>query len=467
MALECVFGATNKKHNSTFTGLHDIATSIVLKENCSVTNPSVFVALTAAEIFNVHGETLNHAYIPQFKRFYFVDNWTWERGRWRADLSVDVLATWKDEIGVSTQYILRAANDYDGNIFDKMYPTKNVISESTKYSTVPWTLADGYYIIGIVSGATSFGAVTYYGFTAGDFTTFCNYMFGTDYINVEQITQDISIETWKSLYNPFQYVVSCTFIPLDISNKLSTRAVKVGHWNLPGITAGKLISITPASVSVWLEWAGAHPKEARGSYVYCGPYTEVDLDIQPFGHVSLPSDIIRKRGGIQCDIDVDVLTGQGTCFVGGYGAPIMTMKAQVGVPIRLAQMATDYLGTATTAVSGVAGVVSNVLSGDIAGAIGAGASAIDSTVRAQVPRLSTTGGGGGFSALVTDPRAIYRYYDLVNEDNAHLGRPLCARRRIDTLGDYILCEGAAVNTTGTFEENRMISNLMNTGFYFE
>lgn len=466
MALECVFGATNKKHNSTYTGLHEVATSIVLKENCSVTNPSVLVDLTAAEIFNIHGETLNHAYIPQFKRFYFVDNWTWERGRWRADMSVDVLATWKDEIGASSQYILRASNDSDGTILDTMYPTKNVISE--RQDSAPSPFGNGSYVIGVIGNTAWNGAVSYYAFSSSEFASLSSYLFGDSGVyDFNEITQDISRETWKSLYNPFQYIASCMYIPMDISaNMIGVANVHAGYWTLP-IRPQVLSTGLPVQESFSIPWAGTHPDEARGNYVYCNPYTQVDFSFPMFGFTQLPSDIVYKQGGVSGTISVDLVTGEGTLYLGTSNFPYCVLKAQVGIPIKIAQMTTDVMGTAITAASGVAGTVGAALSGDIAGAISTGISAIDSTVRAQVPRLSTMGGAGGFSSLIYPPRAVYRYYKLVDEDNTHLGRPLCAKRRIDTLGDYMLCEGAAVDTTGTFEENKMISNLMNTGFYFE
>ena len=111
--------------------------------------------------------------------------------------------------------------------------------------------------------------------------------------------------------------------------------------------------------------------------------------------------------------------------------------------------------------------VSSVLNGDVGGAISNAVSGIDSTIRAQVPRLSTMGANGGFASLVQAPVTIYTYYDLVDDDNDRLGRPLCRHRTISDIAGYILCENASVETGGTFEENQEISRLMNGGFYYE
>ena len=459
MAILVKFGNVAKKNNSTYIGVLTASLSCILKESCSILSPSLFVEIGNPSAYN-------YCYIPDFNRFYYVNNWTYERGRWLAECSVDVMATYKNQIGASSQYILRASNDNDGKIMDTMYPTKNVIAESSDYIPNPWSLS-GVYVVGIISKSANTGAVTYYAFSASGMSSLCSYLFGTSLYDTTQITQDISLETWKSLYNPFQYIASCMFIPMNISANLAGNApVKVGYWDLP-ITASEVATTLPISADFLIPWSGAHPDAARGDYVYCNPYTQIDFTFQPFGFVQLPPDIVYARGGIECHIDVDIISGEGTLYIGGNQDPYIVLKAQIGVPVKLAQMSTDVFNTAMTAVSGVAGTVGQALKGDIAGAIASGASAIQSTVNAQVPRLSTTGGQGGRSAYVRNPRAVFRYYKLVDEDNMRLGRPLCQHRQVSSLGGYMLCENAAVDIPGTMEESQRVQAVMNAGFYYE
>lgn len=458
MAIVVQFGKVAKKNNSTYTGTFTKSLSCILKESCSILSPSLFVEITNPSAYN-------YCYIADFSRFYYINNWTYERGRWLAECSVDVMATYKNQIGASSQYILRASNDSDGSIMDTMYPTKNVISERQGTGASPWST--GSYVIGIISSRSYNGAVTYYAFDSAQFSSLLSYLFGGSIYDFNEITQDISRETWKSLYNPFQYIASCMYIPVDISANFSNEVnVRVGYWTLP-VTAYVLAIRVPIESGFTIPWAGTHPDAARGDYVYCNPYTQVDFSFPMLGFVQLPSDIVYKQGGITGNLSVDLVTGEGTLYLGDTTFPYMVLKSQVGIPIKLAQMSTDVLGVATTAMSGVAGTVSKALSGDIAGAIASGASAIDSTVRSQVPRLSTTGGSGGFSTLIYPPRAVFRYYKLVDEDNTRLGRPLCQHRQVSALGGYMLCENAAVDIPGTMEESQRVQAIMNAGFYYE
>lgn len=473
MAFTVQFGTVYKKHNSTFrgaSGSHWLSLPCVLKEESSVTNPSLFVDVSGTEIFSTTG-TLNHAYISLYDRYYFVDNWTYERGKWRADLSVDVLATWRSSIGNSSQYVLRSASTSDGHIFDSMYPTKNVITTSYSNDSNPWSNS-GTYVVGTISGnGMGVGCVGYYAMTTSQFRDLCNYLFGnvgtSQYLDIAEITQDMTMDTFKALYNPFQYICSAMYLPFSLAGQYpSQQNVDVGYWTIP-VQGGRFTTITPYTTTRTLAWSGTHPNASRGDYVYCAPYTRVDVDFQPFGHFQLPSDIVYARGGIDLSIYVDTITGKGTCYVGGVVEPIMTLEAQVGVPIKLSQMATDYLGLATNALQASANMTGSILKGDIAGAISNAVSGIDSAIRNQVPTMSTMGSNGGFSSLMHAPTAVFTYYSLVDDDNVRLGRPLCQIRTINTLSGYILCENASVETGGTFEENQEISKLMNGGFYYE
>ena len=475
MAFNILFGTVYKRHNSTFrgaSGSHWLTLAVTLKEETSVLKPSFFVDVAGTQIFgNGGGATLNHCYVPLYDRYYFIDNWTYERGHWRADCSIDVLASWRDSIGNSSQYILRSASASDGTVFDSMYPTKNVITTNYSNDSNPWG-GSATYVIGAISGnGMGVGCVGYYAMSSQQFRDLCNYLFGyvgtTNYFDVNQITKDMTMDTFKALYNPFQYICSAMYLPFSLAGQYpSQQNLDVGYWSIP-VQGGRFTTISPYVTSKTLPWAGSHPNDNRGTYVYCSPYTRVDVDFQPFGHFQLPSDIVYERGGVQLDIYVDTITGKGTCYVGGVVEPIMTIEAQVGVPIKLSQMATDYLGVATTVTQGVASTVGSMINGDVAGAISNAVSGVDSAIRSQVPTMSTMGSNGGFSSLTHAPTAVFTYYSLVDEDNDRLGRPLCKQRTINTLSGYILCENASVETGGTYEENQKISSLMNTGFYYE
>ena len=54
----------------------------------------------------------NYAHISDLgNRYYFITDWTVKEGHlWTAHLEVDVLASWKNVIGESTEYVTRSAH---------------------------------------------------------------------------------------------------------------------------------------------------------------------------------------------------------------------------------------------------------------------------------------------------------------------------------------------------------------------
>lgn len=464
MAFNVQFGTVGKSYNSTLTGYHPVVLACELKEECSALTPSLFVSIDENSLFG--SGTLNHCYIAEFDRYYFVDNWTYERGMWRADCSVDVMASFRYQIENSNQYVLRCSQAFDGSIYDTLYPVKNVIHETNIGIYNPYTI--GYYIVGIISDQGGIGSVNYYVMNAAGYNAFCGVLFGGNYIDMTDILQDMSIETWKSLYNPFQYIVSCMYFPVPVPFNGGSEYIHVGYWDLQ--LWGNTLSLTQDIFSSSVSLASPiHPNAGRGDFVYCSPYTELELTWLPFcGSLSLPPDVFYSRGIIDIDMVVDFITGSGTLYIGGNGDPVAVLSGQVGVPIQISQMHTDYLNMATTAISSVADSVSAGMKGDIAGAISNAATGIDSSIRSAVPKLQTTGANGSFSNVNSWPTLTIRFRELVDEDNAHLGRPLCQTVNIGSLGaGYIKCEGAKVSTPGTFEENNKVIQIMNEGFYYE
>lgn len=80
-----------------------------LREKTSVLNPSF-------NIYVPYVPTYNYAYIPDFKRYYFITNITFERNNlYRFDLSVDVLMSYKEQIRQLEGVIGR--NEFEYNLY--------------------------------------------------------------------------------------------------------------------------------------------------------------------------------------------------------------------------------------------------------------------------------------------------------------------------------------------------------------
>ena len=83
----------------------------------------------------------NYVYIPDFNRYYFINDITSVRQNlWRLSLHVDVLMSYKNEINNTNAFISRNEFKYDLDIYDRELPTKQDIS--VEFETIENDLID-------------------------------------------------------------------------------------------------------------------------------------------------------------------------------------------------------------------------------------------------------------------------------------------------------------------------------------
>lgn len=439
----------------------------VIKDSSGVVSPTIGLELP----MDTSPSNYNYAYIPLYRRYYFIAEWTWERGLWYASLTVDVMASYKQQIGASTQYVLRSAADFDGSVVDTIYPTTAGISYDATESDPFWvaSLQQGRYIIGIInSDSSSIGAVSYYVFTQSEFNALNRALLGEiNWINPPP-TEEISEELLKALFNPYQYIVSAMWVPFVPNTSGTVSNLQFGWWDLSVSCAklGAYLYTTDCTLSV-----PKHPQAgSRGSYLNLSPYSRYTLFIRPFGRIPLDTTQLIDSDEIFCQIWVDCFTGKGTLIVFAdvnMDTSMIYQTAMCACPIQLAQISRDYLAMASTAVQSAANVVSSAMQLDIAGSIGAGAAGIESSIRASLPQLQTTGSNGSISDLRGVARLQGEFFPLVGEMRATRGRPLCKSRTISSLPGYNLVANASVKTPSTLTENQEIIRIMESGFYYE
>ena len=110
----------------------DISTEILtvdgtLKNECAISNPMIRLQATS-DIVNA-----NYAYIPTFKRYYFVNKVTsLANGLWLLDLSCDVLMSFKDSILDLECVVSRSSSSYNSYFNDDEFSCYNNDRVQTK-----------------------------------------------------------------------------------------------------------------------------------------------------------------------------------------------------------------------------------------------------------------------------------------------------------------------------------------------
>ena len=123
----------SKKQNSTARPSADpVIINCALKEDSGVSAPVL-------EINQPGAYGANYCYIPEFSRYYYVTEWTYEKHAvWTCTLVCDILATFRTQIGAATLYVLRSSAASDGSVVDDLYPTKTTCTTHAEYGRSPW-----------------------------------------------------------------------------------------------------------------------------------------------------------------------------------------------------------------------------------------------------------------------------------------------------------------------------------------
>lgn len=485
MAFNIYYFSHTKRINSTLRpDISDLDNvphdSVVLKEGTSYLNPVFQIYKGSAFDPQTGGFYWNYLYVAKWTRYYFIDDIVYNEGFLELHCKEDVLASWRGAIGSSTLYILRASAASDGNIADTLYPTKTNASYSYNTGTSPFihqsgteniSVSDGTFILGIISKYGTYGSVRYCALSQSALSTLCSALMddslltsGSNPIDLN----DASLVLQKSLMNPLQYIVSCIWVPTLYASVGGSEqsTLTVWDWSV-SVTNKNLGAQLPYIQNQTAITLNKHPQaSSRGAYLNTAPYTNIWLEFPPFGVIELDTTLYRDASEVRCYILTDNITGQGILRVNNGTVDTNRIEAQIGVPVQLSQVVKDYLTGAQNAVNTIGNVITSAITGDIGGAITGATNGIAEGIRAMIPKLSTTGSGGGFASLRGQPRVYHEFFPIVDGYNAELGRPYCRTATPASLGGYLKCLGD-VPIYGTTAEHGEIQDYITNGFYYE
>ena len=416
----------------------------------------------------------NYMYVQDWDRYYWIDSWTYDKGIWLATCSIDPLASWRNSIGDMTEYVLRSAYTFDGDIMDTTYPLQ-AETEVVQNFLPDWSISSGVtgcHVVGIVSANS---LVEYY--RIDNIAEFGGYMFGTNPSSTlwdSIIADDPGVQAggypsfMKAQFNPLQYVVSCIWYPFNVPVSGSKVDVYFGYF-VSGYKAYKINRSSYALFSSRIPLHN-HPQYTRGRYLNFAPYTRLRLSALPWGEVDLDTTKFSNKptNHVYLEAWMDPVTGSTKLYVmNGDSETILVLVGQIGVTEQLSQVLKDNLATVTGGLSAVAGVT-QMATGNILGGIATAVSGIGNAVSAQYPDVSTTGTNGARIAVCpTNIWITITHQLIVEEDRQNHGRPLCDRRKISSLPGYLVISDPDVAIPATKDEIEAIRQHMTNGFFYE
>lgn len=441
----------------------------ILKDGTSQINPTLKInfGLTVTPHYN-------YCFIPAFRRYYWLvgNGWSWDGGCWYGSFTVDPLASWKTQIGATTAYVLRSASASNGYLMDNMYPAKtNIKTELTYDSFAGMTnvLSSGSFVVGMLTGdsGANYGSVSYYAFDAASFATFITALMGDAAFQVTDITDAL----YKSIFNPFQYIVSCVWLPVLISSvpTTDTAIVKFGWWTINA--TAKLVS-TDSRIFLHTSISRPdHPQAAsRGKYLNAEPYTSILFKLMPFGSFNL-TNVPVDAATIGADIVLDAVTGVATLSlqttIDNDSVNIATVQAQLGCPLALAQKTNNVAGGIAGLISGGLSSLGGFASGNIPMGVAGALSAISSMLEPARASVQATGGGAGIATTGIVAELYITYKVVADDAPAERGKPLCELRQISTLSGFIMTADADPAISCSEGELASIRSYMDGGFFYE
>lgn len=476
MAISATFYSLSKKENSTARPTSGSTFSISIKDRTSALNPVITLNT------NQNPVAFNYCYIPTFNRFYWVTDWIFDSGIWSAYLRADVLATYKDAIGTSTQYVKRAYSQLDTDIID-VYPRKagTSVLVTTGSTGLQSNLSSMLFVLGVTSASATnatIGTTVYYGLSFSQIKNFIAHLVSMSYNTFTDITDNLA----KWLCDPFQWLKSVVVFPFTFGNVTgtwgSTTEIQFGADEngtafsyAPGGSVYIISSAAPMTTTFTLT-VPKHPDiDAQHNYLQAEPFSNYSAIIPPFGKVSIPSAILYNKSELHCLIRVDPVTGGGSLYIGEsnthYG-DIILAESQVGVSLPLDAAIVDLASAGyAMLISGGANAVDYAVNNGGGNLEGILTSFIDGAL-SSVSRVQTISTGGKLCDLGLSPLLFLEYFTIIGQDPENYGYPLGQRVQINSLSGFVLCDNAEISiANATFDEMRSIESYMNSGFFFE
>lgn len=480
-----VYAYTNfsKRENSTKVPANTpgsyASLTVVWKENTSVENPSILLTRQV-------NANYTYFYIVDWKMYYFVtDIVQVTYATYQFDLKLDVLASFKTNIGSTIAHIAYSSTGFDKNIVDPRIAIKATYTKYTQPEGSGFD-SDGCYIIGIINDKSNgkVGAVSYYIIDTANLTDLMVHLTGPDFIS--ELTQFFTSD-WLDL------IPSCIWIPVSIpaARNLFGQGILVpGHALTVGSSDAAYTHTTFNDVLVYdVTTPIAEVSNVSLNIPYkwqdfrdCQPYTSASIYLPGIGETDLNINEFYESTKVSVITNLDATTGDIMYRIFDDDGIIMkTVMFNGGVQVALAHITTNSVGSLASVggvASGLVGAAASAATANPVGLVGSGigilAAASTGIMNANHRSTSIKGTNTGRSSfkVVTFTLTLV-CHDTEDCDDlnyiARFGRPVALTQAISNHSGYVQCENASVASTNfmSLSAQKEINGFLNSGFYYE
>lgn len=505
MAFNVQFYTFSKKANSTARPSSGPTTySCVANDPLDILHPVIKIK---AALSSATPAGFNYMYIPNLSRYYWITSWEVRDGLWWAYGKIDVLASFKTEIGSSSLYVFRAAYNWDGRIVDTLYPTINrtktvnvALPKVFSIGGAPYTPIpknSGSFFVNVISDS----GTERYAMSSGNFSAFVKEIYSNSFY--EDILTNFGADQYpeaKVAINPAQYLSDIKWVPAPLESYLSAdnawafpyyidvTSIKVGTVTVTPTTLGtwkayKMETISESVYTIIRDSSMGHPQaDERGDWLELSPYSSYELFYPPFGLIDLDPAAISTHDNINIRtyFDSKAVTVQLEVTVSNENDPrskeivIYRNSSNVGIDVPFSAVmvpGTSFTQLVQSGLSGAASAAGSVLSGNVIGAVtgtvGMIGGMVGTAISGRIPHVSSSGSFGSAAALGGNPALQVTHWYMADDDLAGRGRPLCQVKQLSTIPGYIMADPDELSLPATDGELEEIRGIISGGFFYE
>lgn len=474
MSITIEIGSVSKRRNSTFRPTLNTSVNVLLKDGTTDNAPQFLLSADSAP-------TVNYAKWGSW--YYFIEQIVYERnGLYRLICSLDVLATYKDNIAGTTAFV---AYDTSGNteIVDSRLSVKTTKTLQRSGSDLFDILGNGCCAVVTIVGRGTTSAFAMDVYTAASLlNNITNWLDNANVLPIPQATTfpDVMqalatlcenlVKVGRQLIatgRAPQSIQSAVIMPIPLSQMLGSYAnIYLGDYDTK--VSALQVSISgyrTDSVTVDIPWQATDWRRNA-------PYHELYLHIPYVGVVQLsPSDLIDEES-VTVDAYIHCLSGDTVFMVKVDGKTLMQFSAKLATPYAIGGANVTPMQGAMSILSAVGGAAAVVGSGGAA-AVAAGSGAIAGVMNNLQPTLSSIGGAIGGASIINNLN-IVTMFSIFHDTNVSpgtvsgaIGTPTMAAKSLGSVSGYCECRAASVSAPAERGVLDQINNFLNTGFFME
>lgn len=463
MAITLKLYNLKKRKNSTLRPTQSTLSqtySATLKDSTSILNPVFIIDTPDNEDKQLpSGRYIEAIYDGGDHYYYWLsDIRSIAYGIWEMSAELDVLATWRTDIGDTTAYIYRCSDSQNaGELIDEYLQLSSYKSLLRNDYTMSLSFGLlGYYVVAL-NGSTS-ANISRYGNELIGFATANNLSsFLTELYNLGD--NDSVLNTIAAIMGQgtgLQNVVSgIYFIPIANDGALQLNYnLSIFGYTFSQTCRGILSTGLGDTVSLTFN-------TSNYSILQTEPYSEYSIYLPYAGEVQIPSSVALNAPYVKYNLDCK--TGDITYTIGYSGGKYKTLSTSCAVQCKF-DIVTDNIAADNVRYwqNGISAAISRNVNG-VFEAIG---NMQDNNTH------SYSGGNQRLFDILDGEHKIVAYTKRTNALNSPpeyrqlIGLPYCETGLIKNHRGYIKCINASVNGTG-IDVRDSINAYLNGGFYYE